>query len=212
MRNPLLKILLIVLLITPVISFDIEKTEDVADVSDRLLPAVAGSVNIDGYLGIKIDLCIIKRIKALDFDQFVEPFRHREETRLWQGEFFGKLMLAAISSFQYNKDQEMLEKIKKAFRDIIATQTPDGYIGNYSEAARLAQWDIWCGKYTLLSLLSYNDLTGDKDALNAAVKLADYTLSQVGPGKANIVKTGNYRGMPSSSIPEPVVYLYKKNR
>ena len=30
----------------------------------------------------------------------------------------------------------------------------------------------------------------------------------MGPGKADIVKTGNYRGMPSSSILEPIVYLY----
>jgi uncharacterized protein len=210
MRDSLLKLLLMAILVTPVISFDIEKTEPVADVSDKLLPVPAGSVKIDGYLGNKIDLCINNRIKALDFDQFAEPFRHREETRLWQGEFFGKLMLGAISSYQYNKDPEMLSKISKAFKDLIATQTPDGYIGNYSANAQLQQWDIWCRKYTLLSLLSYNDLTGDKDALNAARKLADYTLSQVGPGKANIVKTGNYRGMPSSSILEPFVYLYKK--
>jgi len=41
-------------------------------------------------------------------------------------------------------------------------------------------------------------------------RLADHLLTQVGQGKADIVKTGNYRGMPSSSVLEPMVYLYKK--
>ncbi|MFN8240947.1 MAG: glycoside hydrolase family 127 protein [Bacteroidales bacterium] len=168
------------------------------------------SIKVDGFLGEKMDLCISHRIKDLDFDQFVEPFRHREETRLWQGEFFGKLMLAAIESYKYNNDPVMLGKISKAFRDFIATQTPDGYIGNYSQAAQLEQWDIWCRKYSLLALLSFNSLTGDKSALDAAIRLADYTITQVGPGKISIVKTGNYRGMPSSSILEPIVLLYKQ--
>jgi uncharacterized protein len=179
-------------------------------VSESLVQLPAASTKIEGYLGDRIDLCISQRIKALDFDQFVEPFRHRNETHLWQGEFFGKLMQAAIASYGYNHDPEMLARINKAFRDFIATQSKDGYIGNYADSARLLQWDVWCRKYSLLSLISYYDLTGDKTALKAATKLAGYTLSQIGPGKADIVKTGNYRGMPSSSILEPMVYLYRR--
>jgi DUF1680 family protein len=168
------------------------------------------SVKLEGYLGNRVDQCIARRIKELDFDQFVEPLRHRNETRLWQGEFFGKLMLAAIASYEYNRDPEMLIKINEAFKGLIATQSPDGYIGNYADSSRLMQWDVWCRKYTLLSLLSYNELTGDRAALKAAVRLADYTLSQFGAGKADIAKTGNYHGMPSSSILEPMVYMFKK--
>jgi hypothetical protein len=170
------------------------------------------SFKLEGYLGDKINLCINRRIKTLDFDQFVEPFRYKNETHLWQGEFWGKLMLAAIASYDYNHDPEMLNKIKDAVKSLIATQMPDGYIGNYTDSAQLQQWDIWSRKYTLLALLSYYDLSGDKSALDASRKLADYTLSQVGPGRTNIVKTGNYRGMPSSSILEPMVCLYQRTR
>jgi len=186
------------------------QTTKVTYFAEKLTYYPLSSIRLDGYLGNKTDLCIAKRIKELDFEQFVEPFRHRNETRLWQGEFFGKLMLAAIASYEYNRDPEMLIKINEAFKGLIATQTPDGYIGNYTDSARLMQWDIWCRKYTLLSLLSYNNLTGDKAALKAAIMLADYTLSQFGKDKADIVNTGNYRGMPSSSILEPMVYMYKK--
>jgi DUF1680 family protein len=186
------------------------QTDKMNIVKDRLNLFPLSSSKIGGYLGAKIDLCVNKRIKALDFNQFVEPFRYKNETRLWQGEFWGKMMLGAISSYDYNRDTEMLKKIGDAVKGLIATQMPDGYIGNYTDSARLSQWDVWSRKYTLLGLLAWYDLTSDKSALESACKLADYTLSRIGPGKEDINKTGNYRGMPASSILEPMIYLYKK--
>jgi len=169
----------------------------------------ASSVKVEGYLGEKIDLCIDKRIKTQDVDHLVEPFRHKNETRLWQSEFWGKWIQSAIAAYDYNRDPEMLAIIKNAVSSLLDTQMPSGYIGNYSDEAQLQQWDIWGRKYTLLGLLAYYDLTGDKGALKASRRLADHLLTQVGPGKADIVKTGNYRGMPSSSILEPMIYLYR---
>jgi len=139
----------------------------------------------------------------------IEPFRHREETNRWQTEFWGKWILSAISAYEYNRDPEMLKIIQNAVSGLLATQTPDGYIGNYSKKAQLNSWDIWGRKYTMLGLLAYYDISQDKKALTAAKKLADYLMSQVGPGKVNIVKTGNYHGMPSSSVLEPMVLLYR---
>jgi uncharacterized protein len=200
--------ILIILLLTGSYRINSQSAIPLAS-SDKQSPYPLSSSRIDGYLGAKIDLCISQRIKALDFDQFVEPFRHRNETRLWQGEFWGKLMLAAISSCSYNNDPIMRKKIDDAVDGLISTQTPDGYIGNYSDSARLQQWDVWCRKYTILALLSYNELTGDKKSLRAASLLADYTISQL-QGKTKIIKTGNYRGMASSSILEPIVLLYER--
>ncbi len=89
---------------------------------------------------------------------------------------------------------------------------PSGYIGNYSDSSRFTEWDIWGTKYTLLGLLAYYDLTGDNTALTGSMRLADNLLTNIGPGKVNIVKTGNYRGMPSSSILEPMVLFISKDR
>ncbi|MDP4184985.1 MAG: glycoside hydrolase family 127 protein [Bacteroidota bacterium] len=168
----------------------------------------ASPVRIDGYLGSKIDLCINQRIKKQDVQQLIAPFKNRTETRLWQSEFWGKWILSAIAAYEYNHDPELLTLIHDAVSGLLATQTPDGYIGNYALNAQLQHWDIWGRKYTLLGLLAYYDLSKDRKALEASRKLADHLLSQVGPGKADIVKTGNYRGMPSSSILEPMVLLY----
>ncbi|MGV8092923.1 MAG: glycoside hydrolase family 127 protein [Mangrovibacterium sp.] len=175
---------------------------------NRLLTNFSGIARMGGYLGSKIDLCIDQRIKKQDVQELIAPFKSRTETRLWQTEFWGKWILSAISAYEYNRDPELLKIIQEAVSGLLATQTPDGYIGNYTYKAQLQHWDIWGRKYTLLGLLAYYDISEDKKALDAARKLADYLLLQVGPGKADIVKTGNYRGMPSSSILEPMVLLY----
>lgn len=177
-------------------------------IKDKLVSFPVSTIKLDGYIGEKINLCIEKRIKAQDVDHLIEPFRHKEETRLWQSEFWGKWIQSAIAAYDYNRDPELLAIIRNAVSGLLKTQMPNGYIGNYSEAAALQHWDIWGRKYTLLGLLAYYDLTGDKAALASAQRVADHLLTQAGPGKANIVQTGNYRGMPSSSILEPIVNLY----
>jgi uncharacterized protein len=179
-------------------------------IHDKILTYPPNSIKIEGYIGEKINLVIEKRIKSQDVDYLVEPFRHKNETHLWQSEFWGKWIQSAIASYNYNHDPEMLSIIKRSVAGLLATQMPSGYIGNYSDSAQLTQWDIWGRKYTLLGLLAYYDLTADKDALKGACRLTDNLLTQVGPGKVNIVKTGNYRGMPSCSILEPIVYLYRR--
>jgi len=185
------------------------KSESFNTITDKIYSFARSNIKIEGYLGEKMNLVIRQRIKNQDIEQLVEPFRHKNETHLWQSEFWGKWILSAIASYDYNHDPEMLAIIQKAVNELLATQTPSGYIGNYTDSTQLQQWDIWGRKYTLLGLLAYYELTGDKAALKSSCRLADNLLSQVGPGKVDIVKTGNYRGMPSSSVLEPMVFLYR---
>lgn len=187
-----------------------KKQKSFDTVTDKMVSFSPSSVKIKGYLGEKMDIVIAERIKSQDVDHLIEPFRHKEETRLWQSEFWGKWIQSAIAAYDYNHDPELLQIIRNSVSRLISTQMPNGYIGNYSDKAALQHWDIWGRKYTLLGLLAYYDLTGDKNSLKASIRLADHLLTQVGPGKTDIVKTGNYRGMPSSSILEPMVYLYRK--
>ncbi len=178
-------------------------------VKDSLRSIPLNHVKIQGYLGSRIDQCIDNRIMKQDYLHLIEPFRYRNENHLWQSEFWGKWILSAITAYEYKKDPQLFGIIQQAVSGLIATQTPDGYIGNYTPEARLTQWDIWGTKYTLLGLLAWYDISDDKKALRAATRLADNLLSLVGRGKTNIVKTGNYRGMPSSSVLEPILFLYR---
>ena len=92
----------------------------------------------------------------------------------------------------------------------MATQTPEGYIGNYAPESRLKAWDIWGRKYVMLGLISYYDISNDKKALNAAAKEADFLIKELNDKNALIVKMGNHRGMAASSVLEPICQLYTR--
>lgn len=166
------------------------------------------SIEIKGYPGEVINKCIDKRIKGQDVDHLIDPFKLKNETWCWQSEFWGKWMLSAVGAYQYTADPELMDKMKYAVDGLIATQLKDGYIGNYGPETQLTRWDIWGRKYSMLGLIKYYEVSMDKRALKAASKVADHLISQVGPGKTNIIETGFYHGMASSSLLEPIVYLY----
>jgi DUF1680 family protein len=167
------------------------------------------SLNVKGYAGQVIDECIEKRIMGQDVDHLILPFTLKNETRAWQSEFLGKWMLSAVAAYRYNKDEALLEKIKYAVEGLMDTQLKNGYIGNYGPDDQLKGWDIWGRKYSMLGLIRYYEISKDKKALEATARVADHLIGQVGPDNTNIIKTGFYRGMASSSVLEPIVYLYK---
>jgi len=181
-------------------------------VTDQLQTIPQNQLKLDGFVGEKTDLIIEHRVKAQDYDYLVEPFRHKTETRMWQSEFWGKWMLGAVASWEYTHDPELMEMMDQAVINLLETQLPDGYIGNYPPEYQLTNWDIWGRKYSMLGLLRYHDITGDNKALKAARNVADHVITQLGPGKTNIIETGNYHGMASSSILEPVILLYYKTQ
>jgi uncharacterized protein len=180
------------------------------EIQNKVNPIPLQDIRLEGFLGEKINLVIKNRIKIQDPDYLIQPFRNRTETRWWQSEFWGKWFLSAVDAYKYTGDPELLSVLESAVTGLIETQTPDGYIGNYAPNAHLKAWDVWGRKYSLLGLLAYYDLTKDNKVLAAAQKLADHLLFEVGPGKADIAKLGNHRGMAAGSILGPIVLLYNR--
>lgn len=166
------------------------------------------SVKIGGYIGSRIDDCIAHRVKAQDWEHIVEPFRNRTETWAWQSEFWGKWVQGAIASYRYNRDPELYDIIRQSAEAMMATQTPDGYIGNYRDDHHLKSWDIWGRKYTMLGLIAWYDLSGDKKALQSACRVLDHLMGEL--EDVDIISTGNYHGMASCSVLESVMYLYNR--
>jgi DUF1680 family protein len=178
-------------------------------VADVLTPAALDRVQLGGYLGRKIDLCVRNRILAQNWDKLVAPFRQRAESACWQTEFWGKWFLSAAAACQYSRDAAERARLHDSVQSLLATQTADGYIGNYADGSHLKSWDIWGRKYTLLGLLAWFDMTGDAAALSSARRLAAHLMTEVGPGAADIIRCGLFRGMASSSVLEPIVLLHR---
>ena len=177
-------------------------------VEDALHPANA--VLISGYVGEKLNLSWQNRILAQDVDRLVEPFRNRTETSCWQSEFWGKWITSAILAYRYRPEPQLKAILDKAVTGLISTQTSDGYIGNYADGSHLKSWDIWGRKYCMLGLLSYYDITKEKNALLAARKVADHLMKELSENSALIVTKGNHKGMAASSVLEPVCLLYAR--
>jgi DUF1680 family protein len=164
---------------------------------------------IKGHVGEKLDQTYENRILAQNVDDLIKPFSSRNESRMWQTEFWGKYLTSAVLAYKYRPEPALMRILKHAVNGIIATQTPDGYIGNYSQAHRLEEWDIWGRKYTMLGLLDYYELTKDKASLASAIKVADHLIKEIAASDGLIVNKGNYRGMAASSVLEPMLKLYR---
>ena len=169
------------------------------------------NVKLEGYVGNRLDGCIEKRVKAQNADELTCVFSVQDEVgNRWASEFWGKWVQGAIASYNYTQDPELYQKIKVSVEQMLSFQTSEGYLGDYPVSHQCRGWDIWGRKYTILGLVKWYWISGEKRALDAACRLLDYTMTQVGPGRKSIHECGLYRGMPPMSILEPVMFLYKE--
>ena len=135
----------------------------------------------------------------------------------WRGEYWGKVMRGACQTWQYTKDEELYQILQESVADLLSAQDEEGRISTYSKKAEFHGWDLWCRKYVLLGLLSFEEICRDgeqkKRILEAAARHLDAIIAYIGPetGKKKITETSDHWcGINSSSILEPVVRLYQK--
>lgn len=179
-------------------------------VADQLMPAQ--SAQMVGFVGQQFDEAYQHRILAQDVARLVEPFKTRNEGRWWQTEFWGKWFTSASLAYQYKRTPTLKALLDGAVTQLLATQTPDGYIGNYAEEKRHEQWDIWGRKYSMLGLLAYYDQTGDARSLTAARRVADHLIKELTDKNHQIAFMGNHRGMAATSVLEPICLLYARTK
>ena len=176
------------------------------------------AVRLRGPVGDRLDSMILHHVAATDVDYITTPFAScSERTWKWQSEFWGKWMHSAAPYAVYTADQSLRQRIERGVDAVLAAQEPCGYIGNYPADMRCGGgWDVWGMKYTMMGLLHYCDVaSGDRRdaALAACRRLCDYLIAELGPeGRRGVPlwRTGNWAGMPSSSVLEPVVWLYRR--
>ena len=178
-----------------------------------------GDVRLKGHLGECLDTMIARHVIGTDVDYITAPFLEKTETkRWWQTEFWGKWMHAAVPYLAYTKSEALKASVERGIDRILSSQEKGGYIGNYPDELRCGEgWDMWGMKYTMMGLMHYYD--GERGtekgerALAAARRLCDYVIAELGPnGKrgCELWQTGNWSGLASSSILEPVMWLYRR--
>ena len=135
----------------------------------------AAEMRLAGPFGDRLERMVRNHVEATDAKLLADVFTGRTRETWWQTEFWGKYMHSAAPFWRYTGDATLKARMDESMRQIVAHQLPDGYIGNYRADARSGKgWDVWGNKYTMLGLLHYYDVTGDRTALDAAAKLCDY--------------------------------------
>ncbi len=203
---------LLLLCFVPVILAQTLKTPVVADaVADRFVPAPYAGQRIEGVLGERMRVNLEGRLLNVDEKEILDCFRHRPGKQAWAGEHAGKFLDAAANAWLYTKDERLKTLMDRVARELIATQLPDGYLGTYVDQKRWTSWDVWVHKYDLLGLLSYYRVTGSAQALDTAKRVGDLLCRTFGtaPGQRDIIQAGTHVGMASTSVLEPMVYLYR---
>ncbi|MGQ9462123.1 MAG: glycoside hydrolase family 127 protein [Candidatus Fervidibacter sp.] len=180
------------------------------------------AVRLGGLLGYRFKMNELNRLLPLSEETLLSGFRKRPGVQAWIGEHVGKWLHAAVLTWANTGNPNLKVKIDRVVRELIATQEPDGYLGTYDFATRWTVkkergWDVWVHKYVLIGLLTYkhwvsggNELT--KTALEAATKAADLILRTFGTseGQLDLMERSTHVGMASSSILQPMVWLYRE--
>lgn len=150
---------------------------------------------------------------------FVRQFIEKKdgEKGWWRGEFFGKMMRGACLTYRYTHSEELYSVLKKAVIEFLSVQDESGRFSTYTKETEFTGWDMWGRKYAMLGLLYFYDICKDRnlksEIISALTKHADYITANVGEGKKHPIAFATsfwqHAGLPSCSVLEPFVKLYK---
>ena len=145
-----------------------------AAAADATLPRV----RLGGALGARFDLTVTNNYLKLDLvNDFFKPFRERTSKEGFIG--LGKLADAAVHLAWNSGDPKVVARKDEIVGFIVGNQLPDGYTGFFAPEARLAElWDIHEMGFIIQGLMSDWELFGNKAALEAAKRNADYVIGR----------------------------------
>ncbi len=195
--------------------------------TDAFAPATGGNVHLAGRAGESADACIRARAysdwaRGAMYEECVNAFRTHWDDRVgWQNEYWGKTMLCYAGAAMYTGDPALKAWIvEKTHAFLKEFQKPNGYLSTYSKEDFLRKnpedpdakkhwcFNIWGRKYTFWALIDIYRATGDKTALDGAVKMADHLIAQLKRLNLTLDKTGAWNGISSMSILRPMLELY----
>ena len=187
--------------------------------------AGVGDVRLGGAVGRKADALLSARVlsecaQGVAFEEAERAFAtHYDDVNpkgglYWQGEYWGKTMLGYTGAARYLHSADLTRFVReKSLKLLKEHQQEDGYLGTYSNKYATARgWNLWGRKYTLWALVEAYDLTGDKEILLGATRLARQFIGQLRERNVELAQTGCFSGMPTMSVLKPMLLLYARTK
>ncbi len=181
------------------------------DIPDKAVPFCLDNIRLEGYLNERLDANLFQRLLNIDETGILECYYNRPGKQTWIGEYAGKYLHAASRVWQSTKNLQLKKQMDRIVEILINCQKEDGYLGTYLPVNYWTEWDVWAHKYNLLGLLSYYSVTGYVPALEASKRMGDLLCRTFGEndGQLNIIHSSAHVGMASTSVLEPMTYLYR---
>lgn len=146
--------------------------------------------NITGFFGHRMEVNRDAYLKQFPIDRYVDFIVDRQHTAWdWtKAEQHGKWIESAYLSAIQSGDKELLDKANAILKRMIDSQETDGYVGATAKSLRTPErpvrgMDAYELYFVFHAFITVYEETGNKEALSAAEKLADYYLKYFGPGK-----------------------------
>ena len=135
-------------------------------------------VKLAGALGDRFALTVRGNFMKLDLEKdYFKPFRERTATGGFLG--FGKLADAAVHLAWNGGEADVVARKEKIISFIVDNQLPDGYTGYFCPKSRLCKpWDMHEMGFIIQALVSDWELFGNRAALEAARRNADYVIDR----------------------------------
>lgn len=146
--------------------------------------------NLGGFFGERWSASKEGSLNNFDIERFVKMVEEKKSTGWWWiGEQPGKWLESSVLSSAMSKDAALEAKTREMLGRMVTAQEAGGYLGITSPEVRTAAqplrgMDPYEQYFTFHALVAAYEEWGDRAALNAAIKLADYYLEHIGPGKA----------------------------
>ncbi|MBC7508232.1 MAG: glycoside hydrolase family 127 protein, partial [Ferruginibacter sp.] len=168
-------------------------------------------ISFGGYVDDRLNANLTQRLLKIDEEGILECYYNRPGKQTWVGEYTGKYLHAASRVWQSTKNEQLKKQMDRIVDVLIACQNEDGYLGTYLPQNYWTDWDVWAHKYNILGLLSYYAVTGHKPALETSIKMGDLLCKTFGEsaGQRSIIESSGHVGMASTSVLEPMTYLYR---
>ncbi|MDA3928189.1 MAG: glycoside hydrolase family 127 protein [Prolixibacteraceae bacterium] len=180
-------------------------------VNQNYQPGGLENVQVNGWLGDKLNANIEQRLHKVDEDALLAGFINRPGVHSWIGEHIGKFLEAACNAYANSGDLALKIQIDRNAQQLIAAQLENGYLGTYDLVSQWTSWDVWSHKYDMVGLLRYYELSGFKPALETCKKIGDILCLKFGDGEGqkDIIKAGAHVGMAATSVLDPMTDLYR---
>lgn len=190
-------------------------------VDDAIRRLPPDAVQMQGTLGERHRLSRINRLRHQEDEYFLWAFR--EHCKLgfrafdsphpqwtmgdWPGEFLGHYLESACLSAWNAGDAVLQAKIEGIMDKWLPLQEPSGYLGTYDPEDRWQRWDVWVHRHNIIGLMRYWQYTADNRARAAMLRIGEYLLREIGPGKRPL-HNALHMGMASSAVIAQMVWLY----